>query len=124
MTWWLTRNVEWDVRRIRRLRIKAEKEGKVYGAEDMHVYQERDTLSRLAEDRWHGLVVACYVVRTRAKFVDSLMADSQRDMPIEAESFEEHAFQRLQLLLHALVRDCIEAVFQVLQHSAYSSLPW
>ncbi|KAI5357633.1 Putative MFS transporter superfamily [Septoria linicola] len=39
--WWLTRNVEWDVRRIRRLRIRAEKEGRVHGGEDVAVYQER-----------------------------------------------------------------------------------
>ncbi|KAK4550015.1 hypothetical protein LTR36_002982 [Oleoguttula mirabilis] len=40
-TWWLTRNVEWDVRRIRRLRIKAEKSGAVYAADDVQVYEER-----------------------------------------------------------------------------------
>jgi hypothetical protein len=40
-TWWLTRNVEWDVRRIRRQRIKAEKEGRVYAEDDIKVYNER-----------------------------------------------------------------------------------
>jgi nitrate/nitrite transporter NarK len=41
-TWWLTRNVEWDVRRIRRLRIKAEKEGRVFAEDDVRVYEERN----------------------------------------------------------------------------------
>ena len=40
-TWYLTRNLEWDVRRVRRLRKKAEKEGKVYAGEDVKVYEER-----------------------------------------------------------------------------------
>ncbi|KAB8231253.1 major facilitator superfamily domain-containing protein [Aspergillus alliaceus] len=40
-TWWLTRNVEWDVRRIRRLRIKEEKQGRIYADDDVRVYQER-----------------------------------------------------------------------------------
>ncbi|KAK6430040.1 hypothetical protein LTR95_013811 [Oleoguttula sp. CCFEE 5521] len=50
VTWWLTRNVEWDVRRIRRLRIKAEKEGKVYGEDDVRFYQERDFYHGLRKD--------------------------------------------------------------------------
>lgn len=41
-TWWLTRNVEWDVKRIRKLRIKAKKEGRVYAEDDVKVYEERD----------------------------------------------------------------------------------
>lgn len=40
-TWWLTRNVEWDVKRIRKLRIKAKKEGRVYAEDDVKVYEER-----------------------------------------------------------------------------------
>ena len=40
-TWWLTRNVEWDVRRIKRLRLKAEKEGRVFHEDDVKVYDER-----------------------------------------------------------------------------------
>ncbi|KAE8138592.1 major facilitator superfamily domain-containing protein [Aspergillus pseudotamarii] len=40
-TWWLTRNVEWDVRRIRRLRIKEEKQGRIYADDDVKVYEER-----------------------------------------------------------------------------------
>ncbi|KAK6435873.1 hypothetical protein LTR95_007940 [Oleoguttula sp. CCFEE 5521] len=50
VTWWLTRNVEWDVRRIRRLRIKAEKEGKVCGEDDVRFYQERDFYHGLRKD--------------------------------------------------------------------------
>ena len=37
LTWWLTRHVEQDVRRIRRLRIMAEKEGAVYNGDDVRV---------------------------------------------------------------------------------------
>jgi hypothetical protein len=40
-TWWLTRNVEWDVRRIKRQRIRAEKEGRVFAEDDVKVYDER-----------------------------------------------------------------------------------
>ncbi|MGG6495258.1 UNVERIFIED_CONTAM: hypothetical protein NY603_20270, partial [Bacteroidetes bacterium 56_B9] len=40
-TWWLTRNVEWDVLRVRRLRIKAEKQGQVYGGDDIAIFEER-----------------------------------------------------------------------------------
>jgi hypothetical protein len=40
-TWWLTRNVEWDVKRIRRLRIKAKKEGVIYAEDDVKVFEER-----------------------------------------------------------------------------------
>lgn len=37
----MTRNVEWDVRRIRRLRIKSEKGGKMYADDDVKVFEER-----------------------------------------------------------------------------------
>jgi hypothetical protein len=40
-TWWLTRNVEYDVLRVRRLRLKEEKEGRIYAGEDVKVYEER-----------------------------------------------------------------------------------
>ncbi|KAL3442348.1 major facilitator superfamily domain-containing protein [Aspergillus insuetus] len=41
-TWWLTRNVEYDVLRVRRLRLKEEKEGRLYAGEDVRVYVERE----------------------------------------------------------------------------------
>lgn len=41
-TWWLTRNVEWDVKRIARLRRKANKQGFVYAEDDVRVYEERE----------------------------------------------------------------------------------
>jgi hypothetical protein len=40
-TWWLTRNIEYDVRRIRRLRIKSEKRGSIFADEDIKVFEER-----------------------------------------------------------------------------------
>ncbi|PPJ58838.1 hypothetical protein CBER1_08515 [Cercospora berteroae] len=40
-TWWLTRNVGWDVLRVRSLRIKAEKQGQVYGGDDIAIFEER-----------------------------------------------------------------------------------
>ncbi|KAF7189163.1 MFS transporter prlL [Pseudocercospora fuligena] len=49
--WWLTRNVEWDVRRIRRLRIKAEKRGEVYDGDDVKVYEERHFYNGLHKTR-------------------------------------------------------------------------
>jgi hypothetical protein len=39
--WWLTRNVEWDVTRVRRLRIEAENEGREFAGDDVKVYEER-----------------------------------------------------------------------------------
>lgn len=33
--------MEWDVRRIRRLRIKSEKQGTVFAEEDVKVFEER-----------------------------------------------------------------------------------
>jgi hypothetical protein len=41
VTWWLTRNVEWDVRRIARLRKQAKEEGRVFAGDDAKVFQER-----------------------------------------------------------------------------------
>lgn len=49
-TWWLTRNVEWDVLRIRRLRIQAEKEGRVFGDDDVRVFEERKFYSGLGKN--------------------------------------------------------------------------
>ncbi|KAL4802446.1 major facilitator superfamily domain-containing protein [Aspergillus unguis] len=41
-TWWLTRNIEYDVLRVRRLRIKEQRQGRVYAGEDVRVYAERE----------------------------------------------------------------------------------
>ncbi|KAH8661599.1 permease of the major facilitator superfamily [Tricladium varicosporioides] len=49
-TWWLTRNVEWDVRRIRRLRIKAERNGEVFASDDVKVFEERKFYAGLKKD--------------------------------------------------------------------------
>ncbi|PLN83706.1 MFS general substrate transporter [Aspergillus taichungensis] len=46
-TWWLTRNVEWDVRRVRRLRMREAKRGRIYAGEDVRVYEEREFYSGL-----------------------------------------------------------------------------
>jgi hypothetical protein len=40
-TWWLTRNTEYDVMRIRRLANKARKHGKVVAGDDIRVFEER-----------------------------------------------------------------------------------
>jgi hypothetical protein len=40
-TWWLTRNIEWDVLRVRRLRIQAEKAGEVLSNDDVRYFDER-----------------------------------------------------------------------------------
>ncbi|KPM36367.1 hypothetical protein AK830_g10200 [Neonectria ditissima] len=39
--WYMTRNTEQDVWRVRRLRIKAEKEGKVWAGDDVKIFEER-----------------------------------------------------------------------------------
>ncbi|KAJ9302127.1 hypothetical protein DTO271G3_993 [Paecilomyces variotii] len=44
-TWWITRNLEWDVRRIARLRNKAQKEGRVFAEDDIKVLEERQFYS-------------------------------------------------------------------------------
>jgi hypothetical protein len=41
VTWWLTRNVEGDVRRIARLRNQAKKEGRVFAGDDVKAFEER-----------------------------------------------------------------------------------
>ncbi|KAL4987467.1 major facilitator superfamily domain-containing protein [Aspergillus falconensis] len=38
-TWWLTLNVEYDVLCVRRLRIKEEKQGRIYAGEDVQFYE-------------------------------------------------------------------------------------
>jgi hypothetical protein len=40
-TWWLTRNIEWDVLRVRRLRIEAERKGQVLSHDDVKYFEER-----------------------------------------------------------------------------------
>jgi MFS family permease len=40
-TWWLTRDIEWDVLRVRRLRIQAEKSGEVLSNDDVKYFDER-----------------------------------------------------------------------------------
>jgi hypothetical protein len=49
-TWYLTRNVEYDVQRIRRLRIKAEKGGNMFAKEDVKVFEERTFYKGLAKN--------------------------------------------------------------------------
>lgn len=57
-TWYLTRNVEWDVRRIRRERIKAEKSGRLFVEDDIKVFQEREFFSKtLKRGKDSGVVV-------------------------------------------------------------------
>lgn len=41
LSWYLTRNLEWDVHRIHRERIKAEREGRIFTEDDVKVYHER-----------------------------------------------------------------------------------
>jgi MFS family permease len=40
-TWWLTRNIEWDVLRVRRLRIEARRTGQVLSGDDVKFFEER-----------------------------------------------------------------------------------
>ena len=45
VTWWLKRNVEWDVRRIARLRKQAKKKGRVFAGDDVKVFEERQFIT-------------------------------------------------------------------------------
>jgi hypothetical protein len=47
-------NGEWDVLRVRRLRISTEKKGKVLGDDDVHVYSERQFYD--GPGKAHGMV--------------------------------------------------------------------
>lgn len=52
-TWWLTRNTERDVLRVRRLRIAAEKTGGVFAGDDVKIFEERqfyDKAGRKTQD--------------------------------------------------------------------------
>ncbi|KAK7744803.1 hypothetical protein SLS62_010036 [Diatrype stigma] len=40
-TWWLTRNTEYDVMRVRRLIRRAKKEGKVFNGDDVKIFEQR-----------------------------------------------------------------------------------
>ncbi|KAL1981031.1 hypothetical protein VTN96DRAFT_3140 [Rasamsonia emersonii] len=44
-TWWLTRNTEYDVMRVARLRRKARREGRIYAEDDVRVFKERQFYS-------------------------------------------------------------------------------
>ena len=46
-TWWLTRNIEWDVLRVRRLRIQAESTGQMLSGDDVKFFEEREFYGRL-----------------------------------------------------------------------------
>lgn len=48
-TWYLTRNTERDVLRVRRLRIEAEKEGHVFASDDVKIYEERQFYNSLGQ---------------------------------------------------------------------------
>ncbi|KAF2011173.1 permease of the major facilitator superfamily [Aaosphaeria arxii CBS 175.79] len=52
-TWWMTRNTEYDVMRIQRLKLKAKREGRTYGEDDVKVFTERrfyDGIKRVKGD--------------------------------------------------------------------------
>jgi hypothetical protein len=40
--------VEWDVRRIRRLRIKSERGGKIFADDDVKVFEERKFYGKIS----------------------------------------------------------------------------
>ncbi|KAG9788874.1 hypothetical protein KCU88_g1633, partial [Aureobasidium melanogenum] len=46
LSWYLTRNLEWDVRRIRRQRIKAEKEGRIFTEDEVKFFHERQHFTK------------------------------------------------------------------------------
>ncbi|KAJ0420944.1 major facilitator superfamily domain-containing protein [Aspergillus carlsbadensis] len=46
LSWYLTRNLEWDVHRIRRQRIKAEKEGRLFTEDEVKYFDERKRFTK------------------------------------------------------------------------------
>lgn len=56
-TWWLTRNVEFDVKRIRRLRIKAERSRTIFAEDDVRVFEEREFYGKGLIKKPDGLAV-------------------------------------------------------------------
>jgi hypothetical protein len=46
LSWYLTRNLEWDVHRIRRQRIKAEKEGRLFTEDEVKYLDERKRFTK------------------------------------------------------------------------------
>ncbi len=46
LNWYLTRNLEWDVRRIHRERIKAQKEGRLFTEDEVKVFHERQRFTK------------------------------------------------------------------------------
>ena len=55
-TWYLTRNVEWDVLRVQRLRIAEKKKGLVYAGDDVKVYEERNFYEGLGKKKGDEVV--------------------------------------------------------------------
>ncbi|EXJ86836.1 hypothetical protein A1O3_03790 [Capronia epimyces CBS 606.96] len=46
LNWYLTRNLEWDVLRVKRARIKAEKEGRLFTEDDVKFFHQRQHFSK------------------------------------------------------------------------------
>jgi hypothetical protein len=61
----LTRNVEWDVRRIRRVRIKSEKAGKMFAEDDVKVFAERNFHGKGLKREWSGTAEVYLLITLR-----------------------------------------------------------
>ena len=46
LSWYFTRNLEWDVRRVKRHRIMAEKEGRLFTEDDVKFFHERQHITK------------------------------------------------------------------------------
>lgn len=57
-TWWLTRNTEYDVMRVARLRRKARREGRIYAEDDVRVFKERQFYSGVLKRKQEDEVLA------------------------------------------------------------------
>jgi len=54
LSWYLTRNLEWDVRRVRLQRIKAEKEGRLFTEDEVKFYHERQRFTKTLKKQETG----------------------------------------------------------------------
>jgi hypothetical protein len=57
VNWFLTRNTEFDARRIKLLKIEAAKRGEVYGEDDVKVFEERKFYETGKLHKKHSLVL-------------------------------------------------------------------
>ncbi|KAI1618115.1 retrograde regulation protein 2 [Exophiala viscosa] len=57
LNWYLTRNLEWDVRRVRLQRIKAEREGRLFTEDEVKFFNEREHFTKTLKKQETGDII-------------------------------------------------------------------